>query len=809
MLKNYLKITLRNLRKNKWFSLINVLGLTIGITGGMIIYLYITQELSFDRFHAKKDRIYRVTRSTKTASGIDYESSVPYPLIGALKTDFSQFENSTQVHLDDRPLVTYELEKHIIEHVVFADSNFFDVFDFEVITGNVKKSLGAPNYCFLSQSTAQRIFGDEDPIGEKITLRNKLEVEVAGILNDVPVNSHLQFEILVSYPSFSGEYLGLDIDYWTMSAEGNAYVVMKPGASTDAIDREFNALMDKHYTEDDARKRSFYLQPLTDIHYNSVWNDKAISTTTLWGLGVIGAFILLVGCVNFINLSTALAVKKSKEVGVRKTLGAVRRQLIMQYLSDTFIVSFVSGCLAVAFAERLVPFFNQYFDKTLVFDFMEDAQVLLFVMLLVVIVTIIAGIYPALVLSNYNPVKALKSNIHSQSPTALFLRKGLIVLQFVISQILIICTIIIASQMDYFMKKPLGFDKEAIITVDISKNDQASLETFKERILANSNVTNLSFALAPPVTTNTIGTNYFLTSEGVENSHSVQIKPADFEYLDTYALNLKYGSWFTPSEGDLMIDIFNMEKEEIQKLEATYILNETAVKKLGFEDPEEAIGKNITTGMGGLKGPIVGVMEDYHLSSLHEEIVPAIIMNMPMFYYNVGIKINMSNAQEIISHVERVFQDMFPDEIFEYQFLDDEMAEMYAKEKQTYNLFQLFSILSIVISCMGLLGMIFFIVNQRTKEVGIRKVLGAKVTGIVMLFSKDFLKLVFLASVISAPVAWYVMNLWLADFAYKIDMQVWFFLLAICLSALITFFTIGYQSFRAAIANPVTALKDE
>ncbi len=816
MLKNYLKITVRNLRKNKWYSLINIFGLTIGITGALIIYLYIAQELSYDRFHSKADRIYRVTWSSQETSGKTYGPTVPCPLISELKTGFSQFENSTQIHVDNDPPVSHGQDRFIVEDVVFADSNFVDVFDFEVVTGNMKKSFGAPNYCFLSESMATKIFGADNPVGGKLTLRGKLEVEVVGIFRDVPVSSHIQFDILVSYPSLSREYFRHFSTSWAVSS-GYAYVVLKPDASVDVTDREFKALLKKHFDEENAKKQSFHLQPLTEIYYDPQWNANALDMGILYSLSLIGALILFIACVNFINLTTASAIKKAKEVGVRKTLGATKKSLIIQQLADTLVITLGSGFLALALIERVTPFFHQYFGKALAFDFAEDTHILVFLSVLILLVTLIAGLYPAFVLSRYNPVKALKSNVHTQNRASLDIRKGLIVFQFIISQILIVCTVIVAGQMDYFMTKSLGFDKEGIITLELNLADKVFLEQFEERVMNNNYVNKLSIAFSPPLSGGGIYTNYFLTSEGEESSHSIVLSAVDFEYLDTYDIDLKYGRWFQPSEGNYSIDVSKEKRDQMKQLDGAFVLNEAAVKELGFTSPDKALGKTIIVGLGEFKGTIVGVLEDFHVSSLHEEIAPVVMINMPwvayndnlLFRYNAGIKIDMSNAQEAISHVESVFKDMFPDKVFEYEFLDDKIAEMYENERKTQDVLQLFSTLSIVISCMGLLGMISFIVNQRTKEVGIRKVLGAKVSGIVLLFSKDFLKLVFLAAIISVPVAWYVMNLWLADFAYKIDMQVWFFLLAICLSALITFFTIGYQSFRAAIANPVTALKDE
>ncbi|MTI21403.1 FtsX-like permease family protein [Fulvivirga sp. RKSG066] len=806
MIKNFLNITLRNLRKNKWFSLINIIGLTIGITSSLVIYLYINQEVSFDDFHEGGDRIFRVTRSTQDADGLDYNASVPYPMIGALHTDLNHIESATQIHNDYNPLITFDNEKFILDRVVFADSNFFDVFSFKTVSGNPKEALGQPNLALITASTANLLFNDTSPIGKKVKVRNKLDVEIVGIVADPPVSSHIQFDMLISYPSFTEEYFGLPIDEWSLSAEGYSYVKLQEDIERAQAEAQFEVVVNKYFEEHQRSNKRFYLQPLADIHFDKKWNNEAVSAKALWALGIIGAFILIIGAVNFINLTTALSVKKSKEVGVRKTLGAARGQLIRYYLGETFIVTFLSGLLSIALAERLLPIFNQFFDKKLAFSALHDFDVLLFVLALILVVTLAAGVYPAIVLSGFNPVKALKSNIHSQSSSSLFLRKGLIVVQFFISQVLIIATLVVASQMNYFVEKPLGFEKEAIVNVSIDDSSEETTSRFRDQLLANENIKSVSFALGSPMSDDTFETHYFLASKGRDSRLETQMKPADFYYNEVYGLKLLHGRWFTPAEDKLAIQIF---KEEAPGSQIPYILNETAVKKLGFSNPEDAIGQMITTGLGDFTAPIVGVVKDFHSNSLHNAVVPVVITKFPQFHYNAGIKISTNNTSDALAHIQKVHQNLFPDNLYEYDFMDESVREFYEAEQQTFNLFKLFSGISIFVSCLGLLGLISFIVNQRTKEVGVRKVLGANIFSIIFLFSKDFILLVVIAFLLAAPVAWYVMSDWLNDFAYRIDMHVWFFVVAILISAIITFMTIGYQSLRAALENPVKALKDE
>lgn len=804
MIKNYLNITLRNIRKNKWISLINISGLTIGITAGLIIYLYIYQELTYDNFHADSERIYRVVQSSKTVEGEDYNAAAPYPIIGSLHNDFNEFESATLVHRDNNPQITFEDNKFELDVAVFADSNFFDVFSYQIIEGNPKQSLGDPNVAFITESTAKKVFGDENPVGNRINVRNRIDVEIVGVVADPPVNAQIQFELIISYPSFNQEYFGLPLDEWEMSAEGYAYIKLNEGINAASV--VFDRILKKYYNEEAQTRRQFYLQPIDQIHFDPKWNNAAVNAKSLWALGIIGVFIIMIGCVNFINLTTALSVKKSKEVGIRKTLGAARSQLIGQYMADTFLITFVSAIISIGLTERLLPIFNQYFGEQLSFNVLEDTRVLGFVLLLIIIVTIIAGLYPSLILSKFNPVNALKNNIHSQSSSSLFLRKGLIIVQFFISQVLIIATVVIANQMSYFSEKPLGFSKEAIVNIGIDKNDETTLSRFRDQLLADSRIKSVSFGLGSPMSDNTFETHYYLKSKGSENRLETQMKPADFYYDEVYGIELLHGRWFTPAEDKLAIDIFN---EKAPSEQIPYILNETAVKKLGFNDPAEAVGQMITTGLGDFTAPIIGVVKDFHSNSLHDEIEPVIITKFPQFYYNAGIKISTENTSAALAHIEEVYANMYPEIIFSYEFMDDAVQAFYDEEQRTFNLFKIFSGVSIFISCLGLLGIISFIVNQKTKEIGVRKVLGANVSNLVVLFTKDFMMLVVIAFVIAAPASWYVMDIWLNDFAYRIDMKGWFYVVAIGISAIITFLTVGYQSFRAATENPVKALRNE
>ena len=421
--------------------------------------------------------------------------------------------------------------------------------------------------------------------------------------------------------------------------------------------------------------------------------------------------------------------------------------------------------------------------------------------------TVLAGMYPAFVLSNFNATRALKSNIHSSDTTSLILRKGLITFQFVISQILIISTVVIAYQMDYFISKPLGFDKDGVINIELQDNDKDKIRALKSRLKQNSNIQNVALGLGAPTAPNTFTTGYRLASEPDENRIDIQVKPSDIDYLDTYGLELLHGRWFT--ETDELLTENSFGQDSTAEMKVTYIINEKAAKELGFAISQEAVGQIINTGAGGKDGEIIGIIKDFHMSSLRDEIMPSVFINYPFFYYYAGVKFSSNDTQETIKYAEGVFKDIFPEQTFEFDFVEDELREMYTRERQAYNLFIMFSGLSIFISCLGLLGMISFVVAQKTKEIGVRKVLGASIRSIVVLFAKDFMTLVLAAFLLAAPAAWYFMDQWLAGFAYKVEMTAWYFIIGIGISGVITFATIAYQSLGAALSNPVNALRDE
>lgn len=797
MLKNYFRITLRNLIKNKVSTFINLLGLSLGLSACILVFLVVNYELNYDNYHSKKDRIFRVVRNESTSSGLKHAASTPFPMRAALINDYPQLTAVTQVFYPQNYQLQWGEEKWMEDNVIFADSSFFKVFDVEVIDGNPVASFKKPNTAFITESMAKARFGTISPIGQIVRFSEFIEVEIAGILKDSPRNSHLPFSMVITLDSFSKEIVGgFGFDSWGVNIGFASYVVLPENVTKDSFESLLSDLPGKYLTGESATKTNYVLQPLSEIHFNKDYAEfnpgYTIDVSYLFVLGFIGIFILVLACINFVNLSTAVAMKKSREVGVRKVLGASRSQLVYQYLGEAFLLTLLSIIIALGVAERVMPLLNHFLETGLSFEALRSPVALSFLGSIVLVVSLLSGLYPAVMLSGYKPVDALKSKSKIGS-SSVFLRQGLVTFQFVISQALIIGTIVVAQQMKYFRNKPLGFDKDYIVTAVLNDQDPVKLQTLKNKLLANSNIQHVSFGIGVPTSDNDV--NSELSVEGIEEEFEVGIKAVDYDYKETFNLELVTGRWFSNKD------------QETEGLE--FLVNETAVKEMGFATPEEILGKNLEFGLNKKKGPVIGVVKDFHTKSLHEAIKPQVLFQFPKFYFEAGIKISNTHIPETIAHIKAAWDETFPGRIFEYIFMDDYLRKNYSRENQLFTIFKIFSGISVGIACLGLFGLISFMVVQKTKEVGVRKVLGASVSNIVMLFSKDFMKLIIIAFVIAAPLIGYGMTQWLNGFAYKIDISPIYFVFGGILNLIIAFSTIGYQALRAAIANPVDSLRDE
>ncbi len=806
MLKNYFTIALRGLARNKVYAFINIAGLALGITTCLVIFLIIKYELSYDTTFSKADNIYRITNHTSSASGEERSSVTPYPLGRALKHDFPEII-STQIHFQYKSLVTINDEKSYVDNIVFADSSFFDVFDFEVLSGNPKVDLAKPGSVFLTEEMAGKLLKNG---ATHIRLDNLIDLEVVGIIKKPSTPSHIALNMVASWatltPEIAGKYLGFTLDEWGLNSSGFTYVVLPPDGSKENLENNFPSFIKKYYSVEQAGRQRYLLQPLRDIHFSTEYTENPGSASTsnsvLIVLGFISLFILVIACVNFINLSTALSLRKAKEVGVRKSLGAQQGQLALQYVSEAFLLTLVATILSVGIAEWVAPVVGSFLEKDIAVNLFGNATVIFFLLAIVVFTGILSGLYPAWILSRFSPVDALKSKISYQPNASVSVRKSLVVLQFFIAQVLIICTLVVSSQLSFFRNKSLGFVKEALINVSLPDNKPELLESFRNRLAGNANILNTSYSLGAPIADNNFGTSMWLPDKP-DDRYSVGIKPVDLHYMEVYGLQMVAGRWFHESE----VKMAGTTSKGDPQL--TFVVNETTVKTLGFVSPEGILGKNITTGLNRSTGPVVGVVKDFHTASLRNKLNPVILVSYPAYYYDAGIKVDATNIPATMKFIEDTWSQLYPDYIFQSTFLDQYVDRLYRQEDKMFKLFEVFAGIAIFIGCLGLYGLASFLANQKTKEVAIRKTLGASVGQIITLFSKEFIFLVILAFVFAAPVAWYAMNQWLQEFAYKVDMGWIVFFSGIAFTLIISFATVGYRSLRAAVANPVDALKSE
>jgi ABC-type transport system, involved in lipoprotein release, permease component len=805
MLLLNLKQIFRSLWRYKSFTLINLLGLSIGIAAVLLIFMIADYEKSFDKIHSAGENIFRVVSKADRGGKELYEAAVPYPTAKYLRNEY-QGISATEIHFAKDANIRIGMQSPFAEkNIVFADSLFFNVFDFTgiehfIVAGNPLAALSAPGKAILTESTAMRYFGSVNPIGQVIKLDTKLNVEVAAVVKDLPPTTHLPFNILVSYASLTKDYIGgFDLNSWGLRSNGFCYVRLDKNTNVSGVERALYSIVQKNSKDERDKRQKFYLQSLSAIHFDPAFDETnpayTVSSKYLTMLLLLGGFIILIACINYINLSTSLAFTKSKEVGIRKTIGASKFQLFSYYMSETLLLTTLAAILGLVISFLFLPVINQLLDKSISFQQLSSIKFITGAIAALITVSFISGIYPALILSGFRPIESLKSQVVMPGKSSTLLRKGLVVFQFTTSIALIICTIVIAKQMHYFNSKSLGFNKEAVVEISLPSPDSAKIETFRNLLQNQSGIQQVSFCLGAPVSDNGINTSMKAPELPEKADYTTKIIACDEKYLQTYGIKLIAGRWFLGSE----------EK----KLGTALVVNETFVKTLGYKNPNDAIGKKVSIGINDYNPSIIGVVQDFHTSSLHEAIIPVSLMPFPYFYYAAGIRIEPGNYKNTLANIESAFKKVYPEYVYNVNFIDQALAELYKQDTRDYNLFKAFSAISIFICCIGLWGLIAFVVVRKTKEIGIRKVLGATVSNIVALLSKDFLKLVIIALVVASPIAWYFMNQWLQNFAYRISISWWVFALAGLFAVVIALLTISFQAIKAALANPTKNLRTE
>ena len=809
MLKNYFKIVLRTLTKNKRFTAIHITGLTLGLTACLLISFFILHEISFDRFHEKADRTYRLSTIETSKNGVRYSGGTPYPFAEALRIDDPGFETITQIHPIDEVSVTLsDGNQLLLENLLFVDSNFFSVFDFEIALGDPSSILSSPGLAFITEQSANLLFGELDPIGRMIKINGEFDIEIAGLIKGQRNQTHLPTSLVLSLSSLNRELVGMRYKSWGVTSGGATYCVLSPGDHPSDFRSPLQNFADKYMNSDGGGfAHAVTLQPLTSIHFQPEYRSSSpiqpIRPLYLWIFAGIGLLILLSAAFNFINLATVQAIKRSREVGVRKVLGASRRQLMFQFLGEALAISIPAGILAAIFTQLCIPYVNSLLDKQINPEIFHSTIHWLILLIMPVMIGLFSGIYPAFVLANHKPVKALTARSERGKPQNLIIRRGLVLMQFTITLSLIMATLIVTKQVRFMRDKDLGFDQDGVVMIDIP--DQQNLEQLRTELMRSPDISKVSFSLGAPTSVNNIGTSFYPKGEDEASStERVSLKMIDHTYQELFGLELVAGRWLTEAEcrrSDL--DVPDDAKSY------AFMVNEALIKRMGIHDPSLAIGKTLVTGINNMEAEIIGVVKDFHARSLHNEIEPTLFLHFPSFNYRAGLKINMNNASTAIAFMETTWNEHFPDGFFSYDFLDATIDRLYADENRLHHLFKLFAGLAIFIGALGLLGLVSFITEQRTKEIGIRKVLGASNASLLLLISKEFLAIVILAMIIAIPIALYAMNTWLNYFAFRTSIGTSAILIAFLLAILITLLTVGLQAWRAANLNPIESLRDE
>ncbi len=812
MFRNYFKIAWRTLLRNRSFTILNVSGLSVGVAAALLLFLAVRYELSFDTFHAGHDRIYRVAMKQVYPNGIEeLTAGNPLPVAAALKTDIPQFEKIVPVFgrlepqvtvLGSKPDDTNSPTKYLEDDEgMMVGPEFFQLFNFRWLVGK-PDVLAQPNVVVLSERFAQKYFGDpQQAVGKFLRINNQVTMRVAGVLANAPTNTDFPLNLIISYATKQADKRGLfgfgAFDDWGSNTSNDQVFVRLPANfSEQSANALLNKFSRKHY---DGRggntKQTHFLSPLADVHHNEQfenYSDRTVPYQRIWNMATVCGLLLLMACINFINISSALATKRAKEVGVRKVLGSRRSQLVVQFLAETFLVVLVSLMLGFGLAYLALPLLNDLFDipgeASLFFG--TDLVGLTLPGLLVGL-TILSGLYPALVLSSFSPLDVFRKRVGRGRLRGITLRQTLIVVQFASALVLIISTIINLQQMRHLSRLDVGFAKEGVYNFTIDPEHRTRFATLRNELLRVPGITAVTFASDPPSSANKWRSNFAFTNLSKDEDFQVSMKMADGDYIKTFGIKLLAGATYSAT------DTLNK-----------FIVNETLLKKLGVRNPASVIGKQLRIG-GGEPASIVGVVQDFHTNSAREGVQPLVLTPFHRYYFGGSVKMRVANLPQTVDRIKAVYAKLFPEAAFSGRFYEESLQNYYKAEQQMGLIYRVFAGLTIFIACLGLFGLAAFSAEQRTKEIGVRKVLGASVASIVTLLSKDFLKLVCIAFVIAVPIAWYAMNRWLQDFAYRIDIAWWVFALAGIIALLIALVTVSFQAIKAALANPVKSLRSE
>ena len=802
MIKNYFKIAWRNLIRNRLYAVLNISGLSVGLACALIVFWFIRFQTTHDLFHKNIDRIYQATTEFHF-DGTSYSRGVPTPMWKAIRTEMPSYTTAMCIEnynpflsILDNSGKTVKKFKEEGPMMAYVQPEYFSIFDANWQVGNPKTSLTKPNTIVLSEAMAQKYFGRENPVGKVIKLENQLNLEVTGIFDNPVTNTDLPYQMFVSFatltanPKFS--YGGSGLDHWGgVNSSTFCFTLLPENVSLKTANKQMAAL-NKKYHGNDYKSYAHQLIPFKEMHHSELYYG-AMPMKWIWIMSAIGIFLIVTACFNFINMATAQALRRSKEVGVRKAVGGTKSQVFAQFMLETALITFSAMTIGLAIASSILPNIAAWLDQPGGWPeriTWTDSLLWTFLAALFVTVVLLAGSYPGTILAGFKPVLALKGNISTRNVGGISLRRGLIVFQFVLIQLLVICTLVVNNQVDYMLSSSVGYETKGIASIPIPTPDRVNQATFRQRLKSIPGVSDASFCLFLPTTTSSNSSNFKFDTRQKDELWQINTKNADNHYIETFGLTLIAG-------------------ENIPASDTTrgYLINEKVMEKLGVKNPQDAVGKNLQ--IWGVTAPIYGVLKNWNNTSLKNGIDPVAIFTSKNIHYNCAVKLSSTNLHQTMKGVEKLWNEYFPDFLYEQAFLNDQIAKTYELENIMLKLIRVFSMISIFIGCLGLYGLVKFMASQKTKEIGVRKVLGASLASILGIFGKEIALLIVVAFLIAAPLGWYLMHGWLQDYEYRIPIGADILSFAVFITFAVAAVTAGYESIKAAMTDPVKSLRSE
>ncbi|WP_423737503.1 ABC transporter permease [Chitinophaga caseinilytica] len=781
----------RRLKNNKPYAIINIAGLGASLACAILLYLFINYHLRFDNFHPDADRIYRISSKTNYGGMEDFNAGIPHPLGKTLRNEYALFDEvAMRVGLGS-PLVSIKSAsglKKFDATSAFAEPSYFRILNFPLVSGNANV-LNDPANAIVTEKMAEKLYPGQDPVGKPVSVAGR-DFTIKGIAKDYPQNTDHRIDIFLSHVSYKdwSPYMYSDSSWGSISSSIQCFVKLKPGIKPEQVEAAFPQII-KKYNPDEVDEMFFVMYPLNDVHFDTRFSGT-IQRKYLWSLAWMGIFLVFTACINFINLSTAQSIRRSREIGVRKALGSTRLQIFGQFLSETFLLVAASVALAATAVSFSVPYLNKQLSTDITLDGQTLGMLIIFSILLLLVVMLLAGYYPGVKQARLNPVKAIRAQTAAAGQAGFPLRKTLIVVQFAIMQVMIVGAIVIARQMHYSLNGDKNMHKKGVLLVDVPDHKPSTMQTLRNRITQLAGVQKTTYCSAAPLSNSNMSTSLRVGGKDRDEDFQVAVKYADANYLSTFDIQLVAGTNIP------MSDTAN-----------GMLVNEMLLRKLNYPSPDAIIGTQIR--VNNVQTMVRGVFRDFHSHSFHSDMDPLCLFSQIGAFDEMAIRIDMQQASTLMPAIEKIWNETFPDYLYHFRFMEEEIANMYEAETMLMQLVEIFAVVAVLIGCLGLYGLISFMAVQKKKEIGVRKVLGASVPSVVWLFGREFTWMLVAGFVLSAPLSWWLMNSWLEGFYYRIDLGPEIYLVTVLLCACITLLTVGYTSVRAALMNPAVSLKTE